>query len=403
MRLRPLIACAVAILMSLVCRGQQESADVQLLSRQDSLRVTEADDFVTASILVASPSDVLYSCAGHVCIRMQCSYYGMDYVFSYESEPVKQKILTFLRGKLHMGMTSIPTDKVLADYAREGRGVTEYVLNIPLDKRKQLWQRLDERVAEGMNLPYDYLNRGCALATFRLLCDAVQPDTLSFAPWDETLITHSRYMLLHDILGDFPWNRFIIRTLAGTESDRDCDVKEKVVTRSCLLNVLNTATLNDRPVLNEAPRTLSKPTFRYEAGWFTPMFVAFALLLLSVVSCFWLQHPLSIFFLVLQSALGILLTYLVIFSSLPVTNFSWLLLPLNPLPLLFWHWRRKWALLYGIGCIVWCMAMLLCSGRRLVDPAHIVLVAAFAVNSIGMFLSTSASAPSQSRNSRCKK
>lgn len=324
---------------------------------------------------------------------MQCPYYGMDYVFSYESEPVKQKILTFLRGKLHMGMTSIPTDKVLGDYAREGRGVTEYVLNIPLDKRKQLWQHLDERVAEGMDLPYDYLKRGCALTTFQLLCDAVQPDTLSFGPWDETLITHSRYMLLHDILGDFPWNRFIIRTLAGTESDRDCDVKNKIVTRVCLLNVLDKATLNGQPVLNEAPRTLSKPAFRCEAGWFTPMFVACLLLLMSVVSCFWLQRPLTILFLILQSALGILLTYMVLFSSLPVTNFSWLLLPLNPLPLLFWRWRRKWALLYGIGCIVWCIAMLLCSSRRLVDPAHIVLVAAFAVNSIGMSRSASSSFP----------
>ena len=155
MKLRRFIASWL-LLIPFVCMGQE--ADSLTLARQDSLAITESDDFVKASILVATPSDVLYSCVGHASIRMQCPHYGLDVVYTYESESVENRVLSFFMGKLKMGMTAVPTERVLADYAKEGRGITEYVVNIPLEKRKQLWQYLDVKVEEGMNLPF-FFNR----------------------------------------------------------------------------------------------------------------------------------------------------------------------------------------------------------------------------------------------------
>lgn len=385
MSFRPFITITLTFLAPLVCVGQEVDSLEQ--ARQDSLAVTEADDFVTASILVATPSDVLYSCAGHASIRMQCPHYDLDVVYSYESDSVTNKVLTFLKGGLKMGMTIVPTEKMLAYYAGDGRGVTEYILNIPLEKRKQLWQYLDGKVEEGVNLPYDYLNRGCALACLRAVCTAVLPDTLSFGEWDEKFIKKTRRTLLRNQIDAFPWNRFFLYTIVGTEADQPCAVTEKVVVYPDLVEVLQKATFNGQPVLSEG-HTLVKQTVNAEEGGcpVTPVMVACFMLLLAVVSCFWMQGALSLLLLFLQSAFGLLLTYLIVFSSLPVTNFSWLIIPFNLLPLILWHWRKRWLLPFAVIFIGWSIVMFAQTENPLVDPAHIILVLALSVNYIGQWL-----------------
>lgn len=376
--------CRILLLMILpVCSYAQVDSLEQ--ARLDSLAITEADDFVTASILVATPSDVLYSCVGHASIRLQCPHYDLDMVYTYESESVTNRVLTFFMGDLKMGMTAVPTERVLADYASEGRGITEYVLNIPLEKRKQLWQYLDGKVEEGMNLPYDYVNRSCALMCLRAVSEAVYPDTLSFGVWDERLIKKSRRALLGDQTEDFPWNRLIIYSITGTEADKDCAIMEKVVIPADLIVVLQKTTLNGQPVLEE-PNTLVCQTISIKkSGWLTPMVLSCILLLMAVISCFWLQRPSSILLLALQLIFGLAVTYLVVFSTLPNTSFSWLIIPLNPLPFFLLRWRRYWLLPFALICICWSIVMLMRIGNPLVDNAYIVFAFALAINYIGQW------------------
>lgn len=382
MKLRRFIASWL-LLIPFVCMGQE--ADSLTLARQDSLAITESDDFVKASILVATPSNVLYSCAGHACIRMQCLHYDLDVVYTYESEDVQSRVLTFLMGGLKMGMTYVPTKKLLSDLGGKGRGITEYPLNIPLDKRKNLWQYLDKKVAEGMNLPYDYLNRSCALACIRAIQGAILPDTLSFGKWDDRIVRKTRRTLLGDRISEFPWNRFVIFSIAGTEADRALTPINKVVLPADLIDVLQNTTFSGQPVLGDANELLCQTVEAERAGMITPVVVAYALLLLAFVSCFWLRRSLSFLLLALQSFFGLSVTYLIFFSELPATDFSWLIIPFNPLPLLLWRWRRWWLLPFGLVCCVWSIVMFAHKENPLVDPAHIVLVFALAVNYIGQW------------------
>jgi hypothetical protein len=364
-----------------------QEADSLTLARQDSLAITESDDFVKASILVATPSNVLYSCAGHTGIRMQCPHYGLDVVYTYESEAVTEKVLTFLMGNLKMGMTSVPAQRVLSDYANAGRGISEYVLNIPLDKRKQLWQYLDRKVEEGMNLPYDFLYRGCAITSLRAIQAALLPDTISFGKWDEKFVKKSRRVLVSNQVIKYPWQHFFLQTMVGTEVEQPCAITSKVIIPQDLIDVLQKATLNGQPLL-EQPQILATVEFSADqCAWFpTPKMLAFLLLMLAFVSCCYMQRSLSYLFLLLQSLFGIFMIYLVVFSNLPCTNFSWLLIPFNPLPLLFWYWRKLWLLPFGVICSVWSLVMFLQMGNTLVDLAHIVFALALAVNCISQWI-----------------
>ncbi len=386
MSFRPFIIVLLAFLAPLVGAGQE--ADSLEQARQDSLAITEADDFVRASLLVATPSDVLYSCAGHVSIRMQCPHYDLDVVYSYESDSVTNRVFSFLKGDLKMGMTAVPTEQMLAYYANDGRGVAEYVLNLPLEKRKQLWQYLDGKVEEGINLPYDYLNRGCALACLRAVRAAVLPDTITFGEWDEKFIKKTRRTLCSRQIDVFPWNHFFLQTIVGTEADQPRPVTDKVVVYPDLIEVLQKATFNGLPVLGEANTLVTQTKDSKESCPLTPMMVACILLVLAFVSCLSSVacRYLSVVFLVLQSAFGVFITYLIVFSNLPVTNFSWLIIPFNPLPLLLWHWRKWWLLPFTIICIGWSIIMFAQMENTLVAPAHIVLVLALSINYIGQWL-----------------
>lgn len=382
MKLRRFIASWL-LLIPFVCMGQE--ADSLTLARQDSLAITESDDFVKASILVATPSNVLYSCAGHTGIRMQCPHYDLDVVYTYESESVMSHMLTFLMGGLKMGMTSVPTEKMLSGYGSVGRGITEYPLNIPLDKRKILWQYLDGKVAEGMSHSMGSIEKGCAFSTLRAIQTAILPDTLSFGKWDEKFFKKSRRTLLGDRISGFPWNRFVIFSFASTEMDQPCTVINKLLIPADVIDVLSKTKLNGQLLLGPAKIIVPQTVVSKEKIWLTPMMIACFLLLLAVVSCFGLQRTISYIFLALQSAGGFLMVSVLFFSTLPCTGFSWLLIPFNPLPLLLWYWRRWWLLPFGLVCCVWSIVMLAHKENPLVDPAHIVLVFSLAVNYVGQW------------------
>ena len=81
-------------------------------------------------------------------------------------------------------------------------------------------------------------------------------------------------------------------------------------------------------------------------------------------------------FLAFQSLAGAFFTYLVVFSNLPATDWNWLIVPFNLLPLVFWKWRTKWALRFAGVLVLWEIWMV-AAPHRLVAPAYLVLVAAY--------------------------
>lgn len=75
------------------------------------------------------------------------------------------------------------------------------------------------------------------------------------------------------------------------------------------------------------------------------------------------------------------MTYLILFSNLPCTDWNWLIIPFNILPAIFWYWRRYWALPYAGIIFIWCLVMIgeYLWGHVLVDWPHILLALSFAV------------------------
>lgn len=353
-------------------------------AQTDSLAATQpAEDFLIASVCVASPGEEIYSALGHACLRLQCPEHGLDYIYSYEAEDVTQNVLRFFMGNLKMTVRAIPTDEYLEQYAEQGRGVREYTINLPVRVKQRLWQRMDERL-EYSPIPYDYMNHGCAFSVLQWLEDAIGADTLCYASWPEKY-GRSRKEIGGDSIAD-AWNHIFVCSFVTGESNKvDIPNTQKVIVPSELVEVLQEAEAFGKQVLSEHCNVLLQPTKEIETCWFSPMLLALVVLLLSVSNCRLHLTLLRWTALVPSLLLGSFAMYLVCFSSLPCTEWNWLIVPFCPLPFLVWKYREYWCIPYSVVCLLWWMGMLVYP-HQIVDDAHLVLALSMQVSMIEIYM-----------------
>ena len=349
-----------------------------------------ADDFVTVSVVVCDPFEVMYSSLGHAALRLQCPVYDLDYVFTYEGEGVRDKVWRFLKGDLKMGMYAFPTELFLKIYECAGRGVVEYKMNLSPMQEQELWRTMDEMQTAGMTMPYDFYKRGCAKSVIMVVKKVVGSDGIHYAPWPEKYTKHTMRELGCMFVEDAPWYEFVSYFLIGTDADRDIDCEEKLIVPTDLAEVWQQATFDSgKPVLDSEAHVLLEPKNQMKAGWLTPMMMSLLLLILAMGSlatcrasnkaCRIAGNVVDYAILTMQTLIGLLMMYLICFSSLPCTEWNWLIIPFNILPAVCWYWRMYWVLPLACVLLVWCgvMAGMHIWGHVLVDWPHIILVLAF--------------------------
>lgn len=333
--------------------------------------VNPPEDFVRASVVVTGPGESLYSCAGHAFIRMQCPSEKMDYCFSYESEEISNRVLAFLGGKLKMGMAVVPTEQFVSAYRDEGRSVTEYALNLPIAVKQNLWRVLDNSVDEGMELPYDYLERGCAISVLHFIEEALGAERLEVQDLPP-VFAKSRREILASELDHAPWTRVALNVLTNGSANSDVEYKEKAITPTVLIELLKNSRVKGQPVISSAPNQLSPEIRHIEAGLLSPTVIAILVFILTILSVISGRGIMLRVLVAIQLCLGLVNVYLIFFSNLCATEWSWLLIPFNPLPALFWKWRAKWELPYSAAIAVWCLVMLFAPGS-MTDPLFIMI------------------------------
>ena len=328
------------------------------------------EDFVEASVVIASPGTKLYTVLGHASIRMQCPKYKMDYVFSYEAEDAASHVLKYLSGQLRMGVRMIPTQTFVDSYKAEGRSVAEYKLNLPIEVKQHLWQILDEGV-EGRDVPYDFLRHGCALSVLQWLVQATEGNMV-FAPWGDEIRNKSRKEIACGAMEN-RWHRFIFSTIVGGDAYyTDSDVMGKVVVPTQLVDVLSEATAYGKPILKKEPHYLCQEETEQSQTPFSPLVVGVLILALSVSNVYFRNKYLHGVLLASQTTAGVFFAYLLLFSSLPCTQWNWLFIPFNPIPVMCWKWRDRVGTPFAIMTMVWAAGMALYP-HQLVETAHILM------------------------------
>lgn len=351
-----------------------------------------APDFVTVSLVICDPDEVLYSTLGHAALHLQCPIFNLDYIFSYESENVRDKIWTFLRGDLKMGMFALEQDEFLDCYRETGRGVREYTLNLSPEQKQRLWEVMDRHVGEGANIPYDYFHRGCAKSVVLVIHEAIGKNAIHYAPWSDKYTKQTQREIVRNFITDAPWEEFFMYFIIGVDGDKNYPCEKKLIVPTDLVEVWQQATFdNGEPVLSSEARMLLDATRHNKGTWCTPLLVTLLLLLLALESLATVWVDSSVLqkvggvidygILAITGVAGAIMTYLIGFSGLPCTDWNWMIIPFNILPVVFWYWRRYWALVYAIIIGIWCVVMAgeWLWGHVLVDWSHILMALSFAI------------------------
>lgn len=352
-----------------------------------------AEDFVRASVVVASPGEAIYSALGHSMIRLECPDLKLDYIFSEESEDEYDKIWRFIQGKLGVGVRAVPTLEYLQIYRDEQRSVYSYELNLPIRIKQRLWQQMDWRLQQPDEI-YDLVNKSCAVSLMQWLMDAVDQDSIQFAEWPEDYGKSPR-----EIAGDSIKNRWVhlfgCTVAAGETYDKSVNPTRKIMHPYELVRVLQNCKAYGRPMLSSKqevlmsypPKDLVDTDRSKWTYWLKqPECPSTILLLLALVGTFldWrrrrkenqargpLVWALISPALLIYALAGIFMTYLTFFSDMPCTEWNWLIIPFNVLPLLLWHWRERWAVPFAVVCVLWCLAVTV-PKYGMVDPTHLLL------------------------------
>lgn len=323
-------------------------------SPNDSVKVLpDSSNFVTASLVIAEPLHALYSVFGHATLRMECPSYGLDYVFTFESDPNFGTFMTGIAGKAKAKYIAVPTDTFISSTRREGRGLKQYKLNLTHHEKQELWRMLDEQMMAGAYRNFNLLFTNCLTTSILNLQQCLIGEHFEWGPLQYPQTLNDGELFRHAVRHS-PWAEFLFITFGGTAYDRR-SVQEFRLTPETIVPMLRVATItNDstgvsRHVITEKGVTLVESSGKDKATPITPIIVFGGLLLITLLVTLaeWLLKWKSlgaiydIILFAAQLLVSLLMLYVTFFSELFVTQWNWYLVAFLPFPLVFWLLRRK--------------------------------------------------------------
>ena len=303
------------------------------------------DDYIRASLLTVDPAAEVYSIFGHSALRLQCPSQQMDYCFTFETSTDTEGIINFFRGNSLGGFAPAPTPEYLDYYRQQGRGVTEYELNMTPQEKLELWKIVDDEIAKGFTHEYGYMHSQC---TSMIVCvvNRALATRIKYNDLPKALEGSFRELMI-SASENYPWSRFFWQTIMGPEGDETDPLAHKLIPQMLPVAWAKATVGSENRRLIKNPGTkIVQVVVNAEASncWLSPL-TAFTLLLVFVllVSFFewtkgWRKLPniVDVILLVFHTLVSLFLTWLVIFSSQEGTSWNWYLIAFNPLPLLLW-------------------------------------------------------------------
>ena len=323
-------------------------------SPNDSVKVLpDSSNFVTASLVIISPADEIYSVFGHTAIRMECPVHKLDYVFTFESDPSVGGFFTFFAGKAKAKFLAVPTHEFLDEMKTVGRGVRQYELNLTHHEKQELWRHLDEDMMEGDHRKFNLLLNNCVSVSILKIQESCIDEYLEWGQLEWPLYESNAEQVAH-YCRHSPWMKFMSFTFAGTALDKAHDIEyhispDMVVPALRKAEFISTKDGSRRKVIVDKVKELLPEKVEIRQSPFTPTLVFGSLLILTLFLTFaewrWIwkkqAHILDIVLFMMQSLCGILLVYITYVSEIFGTTWNWYIIPFNPIPLILWLCLRK--------------------------------------------------------------
>lgn len=243
------------------------------------------------SIITASPGKEIYNCFGHSAVRVNDTINQYDLVYNYGIYDFSTPnfVIKFIRGKLLYKLGLNRYNGFVAGYERQGRQVSERVLNLNEAQKTKVIAFLAENYQpENREYLYDFFYDNCA-SRIRDLFEENVNNTLVY---DTTAVKQITFrQQLDEYLHSMPWSNFGIDLILGLPADKKADFRNQMFLPDYLEENMSKATLNGKPLLSKqivvAPLINS---FRNENQLFSPLVVISIVAILFFILTFFVSN-----------------------------------------------------------------------------------------------------------------
>lgn len=302
-------------------------------------------DETRMSLLTCSPGEEVYELFGHTALRYTDSKNNIDIVFNYGyfSFGAPNFVWRFILGETDYMAGAVDYNSFVEEYRHRGSGITEQV--IPLDslQKQQLLSALIENCRfENRVYRYNYFYNNCTTKIRdRILEQLSHSCSISYAnPLQAGTIREAlaKYTAVQ------PWSEFGINLLLGADIDAPAPREVLQFLPHYLKNDFATAQItceNGTTNLVSEQNELLLPQKREKSiNHLTPFNSALLLLLFTMIimlcevrshKTFW---GYDILLMGTQGLAGVILLFMATCSQHPAVNNNYLLIWINPLPLL---------------------------------------------------------------------
>ncbi len=326
--------------------------DMRAQSNDSIVVAPDSSNFVTASLLIISPTNEVYSVFGHTAIRMECPVHQLDYVFTFESDPSVGGFASFFAGKAGARFVAVPSQEFFEETRKTGRGIKQYELNLTLHEEQELWRNLDNDMLEGAHRKFNLLNH-CVSTTVEKLRQSCIDETMEWGPLQGEMLLNNGDLLRHYVKRS-AWAEFLFISFIGTHYEEydDQDIRvcpQNLAKELSCASFVNQKNGTRRPVLTGNTKELFPDNHQDKKVLITPTVLFMLLLLLTCLVTLgeWLWHWkrtakwLDAALLIAQTLMGVVLLAITFGSDVFGHCWNWYLIPFNLLPLLIWFCLHK--------------------------------------------------------------
>lgn len=360
-------------------------------------QIKAQNDSINAYLITCQPGKAIYELYGHSAIWIEDTAQGTDVVFNYGLFDFNTPhfVWRFTMGETDYILGATRMRSFLREYRERGSEVYAQKLNLMPDEAKDLYDKLVENChPDKMVYRYNFLYNNCAT----MAIDKIEKSILGTVSYQSPDTTKTFRSILTEFTSVRPWSRFAVNIVIGAEADRLVGYRQESFAPLYLKKLASSAVITDtagtvRPFILDTT-CLVEPEKGVDFGnpLFTPlqtMWMAFMLVLLISLLGWHMNRSfllLDFILLTVQGLAGIIIFTLFFFSEHPTVDSNWLIICLNPLPLVFAAFvvhkiRKNRISIFLVADFVVCTAFLLLLPiiPQQIDTAVAILIATFAL------------------------
>lgn len=360
-------------------------------------------DSINAYLITCEPGKAIYELYGHTAIWIENLSGKADIVFNYGLFDFSTPHFAwrFSLGQTDYVLGGQRLDSFLREYQERGARVYAQQLNLDQEELSRLYSLLVENcLPQNRVYRYNFLYNNCAT----MAIDKIEESINGNVTYRQPDATSSFRSILTSLTSVRPWSEYAVNTVLGAETDQPLKYRQDAFAPLLLKEMAQSAVITRadsvRPLISRT-RIIVNPNHGVDFGkpLFSPvqtMFILFLVILLTTLLGWYRNKALHIIDILLfgaQGVAGLLVAFLFFFSEHPAVGSNWLVICLNPLPLLFLPFavrktRKGKVSVFFLAESIVCTAFILCSPviPQHIQTANLILTGTFALRGFSSFM-----------------